>query len=222
MRLQTFAVISILCVSMAAGAEKKHSPACTTEAKCELFFSPKGGCTEEIVQEIAGAKKSILVLAYSFTSDPIAKALGEARRRGVDVKAVIDSARIAERAGDAYNMLEDGIEVYSDSVHAIQHQKVIIIDPGETTSTVIMGSFNFTGNAENNNSENILVIKSKDLAVAFATNWEIHKDHSRKCFLSERGPEPSDPYKTICLILAGIILIYTAITVRRNYFCRKK
>jgi phosphatidylserine/phosphatidylglycerophosphate/cardiolipin synthase-like enzyme len=222
MRLQTFAVISMLCVSMAAGAEKKHSPVCTTEARCELFFSPKGGCTEEIVQEIAGAKKSILVLAYSFTSDPIAKALAEAKLRGVDVKAVIDSARIAERSSNAYTMMESGVEVYSDSQHAIQHQKVIVIDPGEATSTVIMGSFNFTGNAENNNSENILVIKNKELAVSFATNWETHKEHSRRCSLSERGPEPTDYYKILSLALAGLILLYTLNSLRRKYISRRK
>jgi phosphatidylserine/phosphatidylglycerophosphate/cardiolipin synthase-like enzyme len=206
---------------MAAGGEKKP-PACTTEAKCELFFSPRGGCTEEIVQEIGAAKSKILVLAYSFTSDPIAKALGEARRRGVDVKAVIDSARIAERAGDAYNMMEDGVEVYSDSVHAIQHQKVIIIDPGEDTATVIQGSFNFTGNAESSNSENILVLKNKPLAQAFEANWNLHKDHSRRCNPAEKFPERTDPYKLLSLALAGLILIYLAISLKRNYLSRRK
>ena len=44
----------------------------------EVFFSPKGGCTEAVVKELAVAKSTILVQAYSFTSAPIAKALVDA------------------------------------------------------------------------------------------------------------------------------------------------
>lgn len=48
-------------------------------------FSPKGGCTNAIVQELDKAKSSILVQAYSFTSAPIAKVLVAAHERGVKV-----------------------------------------------------------------------------------------------------------------------------------------
>jgi hypothetical protein len=37
----------------------------------DVYFSPKGGCTEAIVKQIDGAKTEILVQAYSFTSAPI-------------------------------------------------------------------------------------------------------------------------------------------------------
>ena len=38
----------------------------------QIYFSPKGGCTEAIIKEI---NHEILIQAYSFTSAPIAKAL---------------------------------------------------------------------------------------------------------------------------------------------------
>jgi hypothetical protein len=41
----------------------------------KVYFSPRGGCTEAIVDEIDHAKSEIYVQAYSFTSAPIAKAL---------------------------------------------------------------------------------------------------------------------------------------------------
>ena len=44
--------------------------------------------------------------------------------------------------------------------------------------TVITGSFNFTKNAEENNAENLLVIRSPDLAAKYAANWKVHADHS--------------------------------------------
>jgi phosphatidylserine/phosphatidylglycerophosphate/cardiolipin synthase-like enzyme len=45
---------------------------------------------------------------------------------------------------------------------------------------VITGSFNFTKAAETNNAENLLVIRSKDLAKVYIENWERHKEHSER------------------------------------------
>jgi phosphatidylserine/phosphatidylglycerophosphate/cardiolipin synthase-like enzyme len=49
----------------------------------EVFFSPKGGCTEAVVAELSKAKSTVYVQAYSFTSAPIAQALADAHKRGV-------------------------------------------------------------------------------------------------------------------------------------------
>ena len=62
-----------------------------------VYFSPKGGCTEAVVRELDGAKASIRVQAYSFTSAPIAKALVDAHRRGVDVAVILDKSQRSER-----------------------------------------------------------------------------------------------------------------------------
>ncbi len=37
----------------------------------QVYFSPKGGCTDAIVKEIGKANSEILVQAYSFTSKEI-------------------------------------------------------------------------------------------------------------------------------------------------------
>jgi len=59
----------------------------------EVAFSPNGGCTDLVIKVINSAKTSIRVLAYSFTSAPIAKALVEAHKRGVDVQVVVDKSQ---------------------------------------------------------------------------------------------------------------------------------
>src|SRR5207244_3942908 len=46
----------------------------------QVLFSPNGGCTKAIVEELDQAKKSVLVQAYSFTSAPIAKAVVDAHK----------------------------------------------------------------------------------------------------------------------------------------------
>jgi phosphatidylserine/phosphatidylglycerophosphate/cardiolipin synthase-like enzyme len=43
---------------------------------------------------------------------------------------------------------------------------------------VITGSFNFTRAAEEKNAENLLIIKSKELAGIYFDNWNRHKEHS--------------------------------------------
>jgi phosphatidylserine/phosphatidylglycerophosphate/cardiolipin synthase-like enzyme len=47
-------------------------------------------------------------------------------------------------------------------------------------STVITGSFNFTRTAEERNTENLLVIPSKELTAKYLVNWQEHREHSTK------------------------------------------
>ncbi len=43
---------------------------------------------------------------------------------------------------------------------------------------VVTGSFNFTKAAEQQNAENLLVIRSQELATQYARNWESHAVHA--------------------------------------------
>jgi phosphatidylserine/phosphatidylglycerophosphate/cardiolipin synthase-like enzyme len=45
---------------------------------------------------------------------------------------------------------------------------------------VITRSFNFTRAAEERNAENLLIIRSKELAGIYIENWRRHKEHSEK------------------------------------------
>src|SRR5258706_16170197 len=63
----------------------------------QVYFSPKGGCTEAVVKALGQAKVSVLVQAYSFTSAPIAKALVEAAKRGVKVDVLLDKSQRTEK-----------------------------------------------------------------------------------------------------------------------------
>jgi len=140
----------------------------------EVYFSPNGGCTEAIVKELNNAKSEILVQAYSFTSKPIAKSLVDAHKRGVKVEVILDKSQRTEKYTSATFLANMRIPVYIDAKHAIAHNKIIIIDRG----TVITGSFNFTKNAEEKNAENLIIIKSKELASIYINNWLKHKEHS--------------------------------------------
>jgi phosphatidylserine/phosphatidylglycerophosphate/cardiolipin synthase-like enzyme len=150
-----------------------------------VYFSPNGGCTQAIVEEVGKAKKNVLVQAYSFTSDTIAEALVAAKKRGVDVEAILDKTD----RGSAVDIIVDaGIPTYMDPMHAIAHNKVIVIDG----QTVLTGSFNFTPSAENRNAENLLVVRDQPIAAKYAANWQTHFKHSHPRRGSKIVPAEND------------------------------
>jgi phosphatidylserine/phosphatidylglycerophosphate/cardiolipin synthase-like enzyme len=141
-----------------------------------VCFSPNGGCTRAIVDQIDKAKSEILIQAYSFTSAPIAKALVNAHKRGIDVEIILDKSNKSAKYSAGDFTAHMGVATYIDSQHAIAHNKIMIIDK----EIVITGSFNFTKAAEEKNAENVLIIKSKELTETYLKNWTKHKDHSDK------------------------------------------
>jgi phosphatidylserine/phosphatidylglycerophosphate/cardiolipin synthase-like enzyme len=143
-------------------------------ASVEVFFSPKGGCTEAVVGELAKAKKNVLVQAYSFTSAPIAQALVAAHKRGVVVQVVLDKSQRTEKYSSADFVAHAGIPTYIDMRHAIAHNKIILIDG----FVVLTGSFNFSRAAETSNAENLLVIRDPKLAERYVVNWREHQSHA--------------------------------------------
>jgi phosphatidylserine/phosphatidylglycerophosphate/cardiolipin synthase-like enzyme len=143
-------------------------------APVQIYFSPRGDCTEAIVREVSTAKSEILVQAYSFTSAPIAKSLLDAHKKGVKVVAILDKSQKKEKYTSATFLSNAGVPVLIDSAHAIAHNKIIIID----RETVITGSFNFTKAAEEKNAENLLIIRSRELAAKYIANWNAHRAHS--------------------------------------------
>lgn len=145
-----------------------------TNTHTQVYFSPDGGCTEAIIKEIGKARREILVQAYSFTSAPIAKALLGAQHRGVMVIAILDKSQRKERYTSATFLANSAIPTYIDDIHAIAHNKVMVIDG----ATVITGSFNFTKAAEERNAENLLIVQSRELARIYTDNWRRHREHS--------------------------------------------
>lgn len=142
----------------------------------QIFFSPQGGCTEAIVNEIGNAKSEIYVQAYSFTSKEIAEAVIKAHKKRIHVEIMLDKSNLSAKYSAGDYTAHMGIITYIDDKHAIAHNKIIILDK----ETVITGSFNFTKAAEEKNAENLLMIKSKELAKRYIENWENHKKHSHR------------------------------------------
>jgi phosphatidylserine/phosphatidylglycerophosphate/cardiolipin synthase-like enzyme len=169
--MKRFALLSLLFLALATGCDIKLGPM----PPVEVYFSPKGGCTDAVVRELDSAKQTVFVQAYSFTSREIAAALNRAKERGVVVHVILDKTNIKESSNADADIARHGISVLVDSKHSIAHNKVIIID----SQVVVTGSFNFTEQAEHSNAENLLVIHDPALAERYLSNWHDHEAHSQ-------------------------------------------
>jgi len=172
MRALLLAVV-IGCLSAVPDCLARENP-----SRIDVGFSPDAGAEALSIKAVASAKKSIHLAAYSFTSKPIAQALIQARRRGIDVRCTLDKSNTHSKSGRAAaNLLVNaGIAVRIDSKHAIHHNKYMVID----RRTVETGSFNYSKAAASSNAENVIVVwDNQELANRYLQNWNLHWEHAQ-------------------------------------------
>jgi phosphatidylserine/phosphatidylglycerophosphate/cardiolipin synthase-like enzyme len=116
------------------------------------------------------------VAAYSFTSKPLAQALVDDEKRGIDVKVVVDKSNATARYTAATFLANQGVPVRIDYKYAIMHNKFIEVD-GETVEE---GSFNYTTAAEERNAENVVVLHEPALAQHYEREWNRLWDESEE------------------------------------------
>lgn len=141
----------------------------------EYAFSPRAGAEALVLKVIRSSRRDLRMMAYSFTSASITKALLDAKHRGVDVRLVVDYKQNvqADRSGKARAGLSAlanaGIPVRTVDSFSIFHDKVAIAD----SATVQTGSFNYTQAAAKSNSENVIVMwNNPQLANGYLAHWE--------------------------------------------------
>lgn len=150
----------------------KHSDVLRSAARIddgtiEVYFSPQDKALPFLLEQIEQTRSTLVFMAFSFTSAPIADALIDAAARGVHVEGIIEK-RNAGGTGSVFALLRNrGIDVQEDGNCYIMHHKVIIID----NRIVITGSYNFTDNAENTNDENLAIIHSTAIARLFLEEY---------------------------------------------------
>ncbi|HBV4265965.1 TPA: phospholipase D family protein [Klebsiella pneumoniae] len=147
-------------------------------ASAQVGFSPEGTAQQLVLNVINSSKENIRMMAYSFTAPDVMKALIAAKRRGVDVKIVIDDKGNEGRASRAaMNLVTNaGISLRVNNNYKIQHDKVIVVD-GRHVET---GSFNYTASAEKYNSENAIVMwDAPELAAQYLKHWQSRWEQGR-------------------------------------------
>jgi len=146
------------------------APCAGCNAKVALLFSP--GAEGEVVSFIRSARESIDVEMYVFTSDTVARELGEAVKRGVRVRVIMEPRVEDSRKQRMFDTLSAlGCEVrWASFEYKLTHSKFIIADG----KRALVGSINFSESALNYNREADVVLegaKVGELSSVFEEDW---------------------------------------------------
>jgi phosphatidylserine/phosphatidylglycerophosphate/cardiolipin synthase-like enzyme len=162
--------ILLVCIGLAVAPPAPSA----VPAPIAPHFTPGEEIAPLVVAEIDAAAESIRLQGYGFTHPAIAAALIRAHKRGVDVRLVLDRSNRTASHSQAPRCHRAGVWVRYDASHQIAHNKVIVIDG----RTVLTGSFNWTTAANDHNAENLVRLRSAEVAAAYLKNWSAHAEHS--------------------------------------------
>jgi phosphatidylserine/phosphatidylglycerophosphate/cardiolipin synthase-like enzyme len=121
----------------------------------DVYFSPRGGGQQAVLQALSQAKKRILFMTFSLTDKTAGEIIAAKKRQKLQIEGVFDSWLGAGQYSLFNPLKQGGMNVRKDGNEALLHHKVIIVD-----DTVITGSYNYSANAENSNNENFLIIRN--------------------------------------------------------------
>ncbi len=132
-----------------------------------------GSIEEKLIGFINNAQTSIHIASFEFNLTPVAEALIAAKNRGVDVKWITDDKNgldydIQPGRGQFSLLQVAGIEVKDDNRTALMHNKFWIFDQQITWT----GSTNVTVNGIFKQNNNVLVIRSPEIALIFEREFQ--------------------------------------------------
>lgn len=134
----------------------------------QILFSPEDKALINLIALVNDAEVSIRFLAFSFTDYPLAQAMIDRAKVGVDVKGVFETFGSNSPNSELKTFWCANVPARQDGNGSFLHHKVIIID----NSIVVTGSFNFSSNADDNNEENALIIDNPEIANLYLQEFE--------------------------------------------------
>lgn len=176
LRCLVVASLGLVLFTLNAHAEApKRTP--LAQGTAQAAFAPWDNVEDLITEAIDGASTNILVQAYLLTSKRIANALIAARRRGAEVRVLVDAEQVTRaHSSRVADLAAAGIPVWLETRYQNAHNKIMVIDAETPAATVITGSYNFTWTAQHRNAENVLIVRQNPaLAARYALNWERHR-----------------------------------------------
>ncbi|HCR72466.1 MAG TPA: hypothetical protein DIW23_13550, partial [Anaerolineae bacterium] len=151
----------------------------------QVLFSSEDKIVSKLIAIVNDAEVNIRFLAFSFTDDPLAQAMIDRARAGLDVKGVFEAFGSTYSSSELRKFWCANVPARQDGNGSFLHHKVIIID----NSIVITGSLNFSANADDSNEENVIILDNPEIAALyiqeFEKNWAQTKDVSPGTFTCE-------------------------------------
>ncbi|NWF65300.1 MAG: hypothetical protein HXY38_13460 [Chloroflexi bacterium] len=135
--------------------------------------NPTGSIEEKLIAHINTAQVSIHIASFEFNLPRVADALIAAKARGVDVRWVTDDENGLdidgnENRGQFTRLMAAGVEVKDDARSALMHNKFWVFD----RQIAWTGSTNITVNGIYKQNNNVIVIRSPEIAAIYEREWE--------------------------------------------------
>jgi len=145
-------------------------PTLSPQPSVQVYFTEPGDADQpaedELVQAIDGARFTIEVASYNFNLWSVRQALLRARRRGVEVRMLVDSDHLLEP--EVADLIEGGVPVLGDGGPGLMHHKFVVIDGLETWT----GSMNLTYGSARVDHNNWIRLRSREVAQDFRREFE--------------------------------------------------
>ena len=154
--------------------ETPYSSVTIQGTKVDVLFSPDDLVVDRLSALLGGAQQSIYFLAYSFGSNDLGNIIREKAAQGVVVGGVLESDQVSSEQANPTQVEElnlfrkAGLDIRLDGKPEIMNHKIMIIDG----RIVVMGSYDFTNRAENENDENVLIIYDEKTAQKFMEEFQ--------------------------------------------------
>lgn len=138
----------------------------------QVYFTPGTDCENHIIERLNKANK-VDVAVYSITNPAITNAIIAAHERGADIRVITDKTQAKGKGSLVGKLKSAGIPVVTNKKTKIEHNKFAVFD-GKYVET---GSYNFTQNASNHNSENCVFFDQlgEEYSHRFEYLWNLYK-----------------------------------------------
>lgn len=145
-----------------------------------VYFSPDDHPSEKLIALINHAQHKIYAAVYMITDKNITHALINAKKRGVDVKVIMDRASFESSWGKGKYLKEHHVDLFVFGLgskpktkfpSALMHNKFALID-----DQLWNGSFNWTRNANKNNQENVILTDNTHMYEKFKKHFDVLKE----------------------------------------------
>ena len=146
------------------------NPTITIDAtRIDVYFSPDDGALAGLVPVLESAQESIYFITYSFTSNQLGEIVRQKAEGDIIVEGVMDDEQVRSNQGTEFDPFRQAdLDVRLDGIDGLMHHKVFIVDE----KIVVMGSYNFSQNAEERNDENLLIIYDPLIAEQFVLEFQ--------------------------------------------------
>ena len=134
----------------------------------QVLFSAEDNAVGNLIALVKDARSSIRFLAFSFTDYPLAQAMIDRSKAGVDVKGVFETFGSNGTRSELRTFWCANIPARQDGNGSFLHDKVIVID----NSIVVTGSLNFSSSADEDNEENVVILDNPEIAVLYLQEFD--------------------------------------------------